>query len=347
MVTRQSRRDLVHRRTSSYAHRMAHLPTQGHVLDWLVETDPALRWQVERDLLDASESTWQGTRERVGEEGFGLHMREAQDPETGMWAGGAYFPAHTDLNAADDDEPQPWTATTWSLTALREWGVDSEQLGDTAARLEEHAHWEYEDLPYWGGEVCVCINALTLRNGLWLGRDMTDLAHWFVDHAADEGGWNCNWADGAKRASATSTLNGLVGILSYERQSGGSDALRSARAMAEEYLLQRRLSWRVSDGAKMMSEADQFTYPHRWYYSVLRALDYFRQSHEHEGGVVDSRLDDAVQLVRDKRRTDGTWARDWDPGGAVWFEVDAPPGEPSPWITFEALRVLRWWEGAR
>lgn len=143
---------------------------------------------------------------------------------------------------------------------------------------------------------------------------MTDLAHWFVDHAADEGGWNCNWDHGATRASATSTVNGLLGVLDYERATGGSDALRSARAAAEEYLLQRRLIWRLTDGVKTMPEVDQFTYPHRWYYSALRALDYFRQAHEHEGGAVDRRLDDAVEILKDKRRPDGTWARDWDPG---------------------------------
>lgn len=191
------------------------------VLAWLLDSDPALHWQVERALVGAPAEVWEATRARVTEEGFGARLLALQDPD-GQWSGGAYFPARGSAGAPDPgDTEQPWTATTWSLGALRSWGCPAEALGATPDRLERNARWEYDDLPYWDGEVDVCINAFTLANGLWLGRDMDALAQWFVDHAMDEGGWNCEWVEGSTRASVDSTINALEGLLEYERGTGG------------------------------------------------------------------------------------------------------------------------------
>ena len=89
--------------------------------DWLLDSDPAIRWQVERDVTHEPEAVWQATRARVATEGFGAELLAHQDPE-GSWAGGAHFPAGFGF---DNTEPQPWTSTSWSLNALREWGVDA------------------------------------------------------------------------------------------------------------------------------------------------------------------------------------------------------------------------------
>lgn len=83
------------------------------------------------------------TRSRVAVEGFGAQLLSHQD-EDGQWAGGAYFPA----DATKDEPGQPWTATTWSLNALREWGVEAAALRpDAAGLLARNARWEYDDLP--------------------------------------------------------------------------------------------------------------------------------------------------------------------------------------------------------
>ncbi|WP_114855448.1 squalene cyclase [Brachybacterium sp. YJGR34] len=312
------------------------------VISWLLHTDPALRWQIERDLLDAPEERWRATRDRIPHEGFGAQLLARQDPETCLWAGGAFFPA----GFLDDPENQklpgqPWTATTWSLTALREWGMDPEPLHarDTAATLARTAHWEYDpSLPYWGGEVDCCINAMTLSNGLWLGVDVEQLVDWFVEHTMDEGGWNCEWEDGTRRASFHSTLNALRALHDHERATGGTDASRAAMEAGEEYLLQRRLMRRASTGEIVGPWVDHFLYPPRHIYSALRALDHFRAR-----GRRDPRMQEAVQTVLDAQQSDGTWLQQHHLEGAVWFEVDVPVGEPSPWLTHQALRVLRWW----
>jgi hypothetical protein len=137
-------------------------------IEWLLESDPALRWQVERDLCGAAPEVWQATRARIATEGYGARLLAVQEP-TGQWAGGAFFPS--DFDFADvESSGQPWTATTWTLNALREWGMAPDVLRErrTAELLAEHSRWEYEDLPYWGGEVDCCINAWTVANGVWL-----------------------------------------------------------------------------------------------------------------------------------------------------------------------------------
>ncbi len=191
--------------------------TDDDVLAWLADSDPSLRWKVERDLLEAPEERWRATRARVPFEGFGARLLAAQGDD-GLWAGGAHFPA-----GFTGDEPQPWTATSWSLMSLREWGVDAEALRpDTAGLLARNARWEYDDLPFWDGEVDACINAFTLASGAWLGADVSGIRNWFVEHQLGDGGWNCEWVEGSMRSSFHSTLNAVIGILDDERRTGGT-----------------------------------------------------------------------------------------------------------------------------
>ncbi|KHL04897.1 hypothetical protein [Sinomonas humi] len=318
------------------------------VLEWLLEADPALRWQVERDLAHLPPPVWEATRRRVSSEGFGARLLALQEPD-GQWAGGAYFPGDFDFHGPEAAEGagQPWTATTWTLNTLREWGLDAGALDGTARLLADNSRWEYGDLPYWGGEVDCCINAYTLANGAWLGADVSGIGQWFIDHAMDDGGWNCEWVNGSGRASFHSTLNVLRGLLYYEGATGGDDELRRARKAGEEYLLRRHLLWRLTTGEVVGPWATSFAYPFRWQYNALRALDYFRCAALHDGMPPDARLEEAVAVVRAGRHDDGTWHQGKTLPGRVWFDVDVPPGRPSKWLTFYAARALEWWDAAR
>jgi hypothetical protein len=311
---------------------------------WLLDTDPALRWQVERDLLCAPAERWESTRARIATEGFGARLLALQDPD-GQWDGGAYFPGNYFADAAAQQEAgQPWTATTWSLTTLREWGLDARALEGTAEKLAANSRWEYEDLPYWHGEVDCCINGFTIANGAWLGADVAGLAQWFVDHRLADGGWNCEWVDGAARSSVHSTLNSLTGILYFEAMTGGTPELREARHAGEEYLLERRLLRRLSTGEYFGPWVTRMAYPFRWEYSALRVLDYFRDAARHDGTAPDPRLAEAIDAVRSARQADGTWMQEHRFPGRSWFEIDVQPGHSSPWLTFVATRVLDWWD---
>jgi hypothetical protein len=318
------------------------------VLDWLLDSDPSLRWQVERDLLGEPPEIWERTRARVATEGHGAALLSHQDAD-GQWAGGAFFPADVvarwNAGLPPAEEGQPFTATTWSLTSLREWGLDPAVLAGTARKLEPVV-WEYEDMPYWGGEVDVCINAMTLGNGTWLGRDMSALADWFVEHQLPDGGWNCEWVEGSTRSSFHSTINAIRGLLEYEQRTGATPAIIAARRRGEQYLLERRLRYRRSNGEPLGGWTDVLMYPPRAQFTTLKALDHLTAAALHDGVPFDDRMTEAVESIRARRRPDGSWLQEHVIPGRVWFPLDVAEGEPSPWLTFHALRMLSRWDAA-
>jgi hypothetical protein len=313
-------------------------------IEWMLDSDPALKWQVERDILGLPESEWQKTRARTVTEGFAAKLLALQD-EDGQWAGGAYFPTREDARAlpyVEGEKGQSYIATTWTLNSLREWGVDASVLGDTADRLDAGCKWESDDLPYWGGEVDCCINAFTVSNGAWLGRDMSANVQWFLDHQLEDGGWNCEWIEGDLRSSFHSTLNSLFGLLDYEQRTGQTKEISDARKRAEEYLLQRRLMFRLSTGEPVGPWLNDLAYPFRWNYSIIRALNYFVSASKFSGDAPDPRLADAMNLLASWANENGRWVTNDRIPGQVWFDADAPVGEESKWLTFYALRALNW-----
>jgi hypothetical protein len=158
-----------------------------------------------------------------------------------------------------------------------------------------------------------------------------------------EGGWNCEWESGSTRSSFHSTLASLKGLLAFERATGGNEATRAARRAGEEYLLERRLMYRLSTGEIVGPWVSQFTSPSRWRYSVLTAADYFREASLHDGTPPDWRLAEAIAEVQSQRQPDGTWLQGHRHPGRVWFDVDVEEGKPSRWLTLSAMRVLTWW----
>ena len=247
---------------------------------------------------------------------------------------------------AAEDAGQPWTATTWVLNTLPDWGLDAAVLDDTAERLALNSRWEYDNLPYWGGEVDCCINAWTVANGAWLGVDVSGLVAWFLEHQLTDGGWNCDWVEGSTVSSFHSTLNALKGLLFYESVTGGTDAIRAARHSGEEYLLRRNLYKRLSTGEPVGPWVSRFAYPFRWFYSVLNAAEYFREASLLDDQPPDRRIAEAIEQIRAARRPDGTRLQERRHPGRVWFQIDVDAGEPSKWLTHSATRVLECWDAS-
>jgi hypothetical protein len=312
---------------------------QTPAIDWLLDSDPSIRWQVMRDLLDRPESEWRAERARVETEGWGARLLAHEDAD-GQWAGGAFLP-HGFEEREWHEVGQPWTATTFSLSQLREFGLDpSSQRAQRAVELiGVNARWDHDGQPFWEGEVEECINGRTVADGAYFGVDVSPIVERLVSERLDDGGWNCERANGSSRSSFATTINVLEGLLEYERASGGTPASRAARGAGERYLLERQLFRRLSTGEPADERFLSFVHPNRWHYDVLRALDHFRAA-----DARDPRLEAAVEHVRSRRRRDGIWALDHTLPGRVWFDVDDGPGEPSRWVTLKALRVLRWWD---
>jgi hypothetical protein len=144
------------------------------------------------------------------------------------------------------------------------------------------------------------------------------------------------------RSSFDTTINVLEGLLAHERATGGSPASIAARRRGEAYLLERTLLRRKSTGEIIKASWLQFSFPTRWHYDVLRALDYFRA----DGDPPDPRLDEAIQVLRSKQQADGRWLLENTHPGSVHFPLEDGDGQPSRWNTLRALCVLRWYEQA-
>ncbi|MBK5333240.1 MAG: hypothetical protein JJD93_14785 [Ilumatobacteraceae bacterium] len=306
------------------------------VIDWLLEGDPAIRWQVLRDLTDASPDEVAAERARVAHEGWGARLLALQGAE-GLWEGGACFPA----TYTGGEPGQPWTATMHTLQTLQIFGLDP---ASGAARrgiplVAEHGHWEHAGQRYFDGEVEPCINGRTIETGAYFGVDVAAIVERILGERLADGGWNCEAENGSVRSSFHTTIDVLNGLLEFERMSGGSAAVRDARRSGEDYLLERRLFRRKSTGEVADPAFLDFAFPYYWRYDVLRALDYFR----HSGADPEHRMAEAVDVVQSKRRLDGRWLLDRIHPGRVHFEIENV-GEPSRWNTLRALRVLDWWD---
>ncbi len=316
------------------------------VLTWLLDGDPVIRWQVQRDLEGAPEREWAAERARVATEGWGAHLLALRDPD-GQWAGGSFVPR--DFEEEEWERVgQPWTATTYALTQLREFGIDPviPRMRETVALLADNCRWDHADEPFWDGEVEECINGRTVADGAYFGVEVAPIVHRLLSERLPDGGWNCERVNGSTRSSFASTINVLEGLLEFEKATGADDAVASARRTGEEFLLERGLFVRLSTGACADDAFLLFVNPSWWRYSVLRALDYFRAASQWSGTRPDPRLAHAVAIVESRQLPDGRWPLDERPTGRVWFEIDDGEGHPSRWITLRARRVLQWWHGS-
>ncbi len=308
------------------------------VIDWLLDSDPAIRWQVLGDLKDASPDEVAAERARVEHEGWGARLLALEGAD-GLWEGGACFPA----SYTGGEAGQPWTATMHSLQTLQIFGLNpgSEAARRASSLVAEHGRWEHEGQRYFDGEVEPCINGRTIEAGAYYGVDVSPLVDRILSERLADGGWNCEAENGSVRSSFDTTITVLDGLLEFERATGGSASVREARRGGEEYLLERSLFRRKSTGEVVDQAYLDFAFPYYWRYDVLRALDYFRRS----GAEPDSRMAEAVEVVRSKRQADGRWLLDRVHPGRVHFALEGGVGELSRWNTLRALRVLDWWEG--
>jgi hypothetical protein len=296
------------------------------VTEWLLDSDPAIRWQVMRDLTHAPDDEVAAERARVAREGWGATVLASQDAD-GRWNGGTLFPY--------------WISTAHALQLLVAFGIDpaSEEAQRAVAPVHEAARWEYDaDLRFFDGEVEPCINGRTVAIGTYFGRDMRHVVDRLLTDQMADGGWNCEQETGSTRGSFDTTLNVLEGLLEFERTTGADGDVTSARLRGEEYLLERRLLRRLSDGEIGQKRWLYAGFPEAWFYTLPRVLDYLRRARP----VADERMDEALDIVESKRDADGRWPLDHVYNDASLVDFGESEGQPSRWITLRCLRVLRW-----
>jgi hypothetical protein len=242
------------------------------VVEWILDSDPSIRWQVMRDLTDEPDDVVAAERSRVASEGWGARLLGLQAPD-GQWGGGTYRPY--------------WTSTYFTLLLLRDLGVDptGEEARRAAALVRAKVTWQGmlpEDAAWHGrrffsGEVEPCINGMVLALGAYFGESSEEVLERLLDEQLDDGGWNCE-APPSVRSSFHTTICVLEGLLEYQRAKGATAAVTEARARGQEYLLERRMFRSLSSGQVINRDWTLFSFPTGWHYDVLRGLDYPRRA---------------------------------------------------------------------
>ncbi|HEX3368300.1 MAG TPA: hypothetical protein VHS56_01885 [Candidatus Cybelea sp.] len=297
--------------------------SETDVVQWLLDGDPAIRWQVMRDLRDEPGEVVARERSRVANEGRGKALLDRQAPE-GWWN-------------ADD---RGWMITMDACALLREMGLDpsSDAARRAVARVKANLRWKsLGNRPYFDGETEACINGAILAFGSYFGERCDRIVDRLLGEQLADGGWNCE-APQSSRSSFNSTIRVLEGLLEHERAWGVSSAVSGARRRAHEYLLERRMFRRLTTGEVVDPNWTLFSFPTAWHYDVLRGLEYLRSA----GVEPDERAGEVVGLVERRRRVDGRWPMDHLHADRLGFAFEEQTGKESRWNTLRALRVLRW-----
>ena len=295
-------------------------------IDWLLDADPAIRWQVLRDLTEAPADQVAAERARVAREGWGAQVLATQGPD-GRWGGGTFFPRGIG------------TFDTLHLLCL--FGLDpaSEEARRAIAPVHEAARWDYDpNLRFWQGEVEPCINGRVVAIGAYFGQDVRGIVDRLLGEQMADGGWNCEQEIGSTRGSFDTTINVLEGLLEYEHATGADGAVGAARRRGEEYLLERRLLHRLSDDEIPQPRWLNLGFPYSWNYDIARVLDHLRASRPEPDG----RMTEAFDILESKRDAAGRWPLDVAYHDQLNVDLGEVAGQPSRWITLRGLRILRW-----
>jgi hypothetical protein len=311
------------------------------VIQWLLQGDPSIRWQVLQDLLGAPESTIDRERRKVARDGWGARLLAKQNA-AGTWArgrssdGGLYSPK--------------WISTTYTMLLLRDFGLPSNTRAARKAckllldgGLQPDGGVNYGTWAKWTRRSETCVTGMVLSILSYFHYEdarLDTLANHLLEQQMPDGGWNCRRYEGATHSSMHTTISALEGLRFYElRCQQNVCELRAAQTRACEFLLLHRLFRSHRTGNVIKPEFTRFSFPPRWRYDILRALDYFQAVNAPR----DPRLDEAIEIVHNSRHEDGRWPLQHFYRGKTYFELERL-GAPSRWNTLRALRVLRWWQ---
>ena len=310
------------------------------VFDWLLDSDPSIRWQVMRDLTHAPAEDVAAERARIATEGVGARLLALQAAD-GCWGGAAWN--------------REWDSTMHVLLLLRELGLDpaSNEARRALGLVRDRVTWqgcgpqECRSNLFFTGEVEPCINGQVAASGAYFGQDVRHIVDRLLGEQLPDGGWNCEAENGSTRSSFNTTIayRGPARARTSRREYSRSDRGQAPRT---GYLLERRLFRRRSTGEVIERDRKggaawtRFAFPTWWHYDVLRGLDYLRRA----GVAPDERVSEAIDLVASKRGEDGRWLLDTRYPGRMPVDTDEGEGRPSRWNTLRALRVLRWHSAA-
>lgn len=311
------------------------MSTTTALIPWLMDGDPAIRWQTMRNLQGVPAKRWQAERRRTVREGWGAQLLALQAP-AGGWEG-IYSPK--------------WTSTTYTLLTLLAIGIPRDHPPAQRAAalvLDQQLGRACDDVFMRNLAACDrCIIGMNVSLAAYFGiRDarLEAMVENLLAERMPDGAWNCRRQRKPKphHSSFHTTFNVLEGLREWlettPRHALRNDVLNAEKS-ALEFVLEHHLFKSDKTGEIINHKFIMLSYPHRWYYNVLRGLAYFaRVKAPH-----DERLREAIDVLNSRRRADGTWPVQHRYPGKVFFDMERVGG-PSRWNTLRALQVLRWWE---
>jgi hypothetical protein len=306
-------------RLEDYAPRPAHLK-------WLLDSDPAIRWQVMRDLTHESPEAIAAERSRVATKGWGAKLLARQSPG-GRWGG--------------SKEDERLLITFYTLVVLKDLGLDP--ASTPARRMTDRVdkklifRW-HGNRRFFDGETEPCINGRILGLGSYFKKPNDALANQLLSEQLEDGGWNCK-APKSHVSSFHTTICVLEGLLEYERAGRKSVGTTTARQRGENYLLERRMFRSLRTSEVIDKRWLRFAFPTFWHYDILRGLDYLRDA----GIKPDSRVHEAVEIVMKRRHQNGRWPLNLRHPEYVPLKMETSVGSASHWNTLRSLRVMRWY----
>lgn len=304
--------------------------TPSNIISWLMEGDTSIQYQTHRDLLGNEKPS---LRKKIALEGWGFRLM-SQRNQQGSWGQDYYQPK--------------WICTHYTLLDLKNLQIDpkNKTIRDILDKVFLNEKGPDGGILPIGGvkKSDVCVNGMALNFASYFGQNQNDLISvidFILCQKMPDGGFNCQSnRQGADHSSLHSTLSVLEGLLEYQRNgySYRIDEVIDAKKAAEEFIFMHRFYKSDKTGLVIHPNFLKLYYPSRWYYDILRALDYCR-----DGGLpYDQRMQDALDVLRNKRNKEGTWNLAAQHPGKVHFEMEKA-GNPSRWNTLRALRVLKFY----
>jgi hypothetical protein len=301
------------------------------IIAWLLKGDVSIQYQTNRDLLGFNKP---GLRKKIESEGWGMKFLSRRQ-RNGHWGRGFYQPK--------------WTSTHYTLLDLKNLGIPPKNKA-----IRETLKIIFKNQKAVDGGINpigtvqksdICINGMVLNYASYFQvrqEDLMSVVDFLLSEQMSDGGFNCQSnRKGAVHSSLHSTLSVLEGILEYENNGYHYriKELRKAKLESEEFILMHKLFRSDRTGEIINANFLKLYYPCRWYYDILKAMDYFHFAKRN----YDDRMQEALNIIVNKRMSSGQWKVAAMHPGQTHFEMEKA-GKPSRWNTLRALRVLRHFE---
>lgn len=299
------------------------------IIAWLLEGDISIHYQTYRDLLNIEKKA---LKNKISIEGWGAKLLTYRNPN-GHWGSGFYG--------------LKWTSSHYTLLDLRYLNISQEDknVAESLKIIFNNEKGPDGGIgPFGIRQKCdVCVNGMVLNYSSYFGVDENQLksvVDFLISKKMEDGGFNCRiQTSGAKHSSLHTTLSVLEGITEYKK-AGYKYRLPELNRIekdAQEFILMHHLYKSDKTGNIIKSDFLKLFYPGRWYYDILKSLDYFQSAEV----KYDSRMDDAINVLQNKKTKEGIWILESIHPGKTFFCMERR-GQASRWNTLRVLRVLKY-----